>query len=179
MQQTCHALWASPCRVRRCLWRGEWAIRDCNRLATRWHGFRADLSSAPRDLERHGLLTALHSKKAGRSGLLGQPAFSILSQFFDGTSPFTPTFAGVDGVRALALPSVIFSTFSRVISGAVHLTTMVAQVKLRARLNAQADRRPLRHRLLSLQAVPLLSRQHAQTSAILWHLQSSCVHAQE
>jgi hypothetical protein len=28
------------------------------------------------------------------------PAFSILSQFFDGASPFTPAFAGVvDGVR--------------------------------------------------------------------------------
>jgi hypothetical protein len=62
-----------------------------------------------------------------------QPAFSIVSQFFEGTSPFTPALAGVvDGVRVLA-PPITSSTRRRVGRLAVHFTTAAAHAKLGVR----------------------------------------------
>jgi len=67
------------------------------------------------------------AQNAGRSGLPGRPSFSYLSQFFDGTSPFTPALAGVvDGVRVLA-PLITSSTRRRVGRLAVHIPTAAAQ----------------------------------------------------
>src|SRR5262245_189700 len=51
------------------------------------------------------------------------------TQFFDGASPFTPAFAGVDGARVLA-PPITSSTRCRVGRLAVHLLTAAADMRL-------------------------------------------------